>query len=155
MKKLITLVALLFTVMISSTASAADWVWLYSDEYQTIYVDNNSIQRDYNYSGYVFRAFVKTVYNDAGRKRMIDDLRSSDITLPREIYNLSFIVELDYFKRANRMSYTAVMSAVFYDHDGNSIPGTGGSLSELQWEIISPDTINELMFYKIFARLPK
>ena len=57
--KFFTLVALLCTVMISSTAMAANWVWIYSDKNFTIYVDNNSIRRDYNYSGYVFRAFTK------------------------------------------------------------------------------------------------
>lgn len=84
MKKFIAIVALLCAVMVSSTASAADWVWIYSDNDYTIYVDNNSIRRDYNYSGYVFRAFTKTVYSDAGRNKEIERWRSSGLTFPKK-----------------------------------------------------------------------
>ena len=154
MKKFIALVVMLCVVLVSSTASAADWVWVLSDEDSTVYVDNNSIRRDYNYRGYVFRAFIKWVYSDAGRNKMIEGWRSSGISLPREIYNLSHDIKFFYFKEENGINCFDILSSVSYDRDGNTIPEMSFSYSELQWRIIPPDTIVERMFDVIRARVP-
>ena len=154
MKKLIVLVALLCTVMISSTAAAANWVWIYSDEYCTVYVDNNSIRRDRNYSGYVFRAFTKWILSDAGRNRAIEQWRANGRPLPRGIYNLSERIALCYFKMSDGMKYFDNIEAVFYTHDGNTIPEMGYSRNELKWNIVTPDSIGEAEFDAIYARVP-
>lgn len=107
MKKFFALVALLCTVMISSTA---------------IYVDNNSIRRDYNYSGYVFRAFVKQIFNEAGRKKAIESWLTNGEPLPKGIYNLSHDVSLEYFKTSGGIKYWSSLDSVYYTHDGNTIP---------------------------------
>ena len=155
MKKFFVLVALLCTLMISSTTMAANWVWIYSDDHFTIYVDNNSIRRDYNYSGYVFRAFVKQIFSDAGRNKAIDNYRASDKPLPRGIYNLSHYVSLEYFKISGGIKYWSSLDSVYYTHDGNTIPEMGYSFNSIQqWFIISPDTVGEAKFDAISARVP-
>lgn len=155
MKKFIALVALLCTVMISSTAAAANWVWIRSDDKFTHYVDNNSIRRDYNYSGYVFRAFVKIIYNEAGRNWQIEDWRTKfGEPLPRGIYSLSHEVALMYFKAADGMKYFDFVTGVFYTRDGNTIPEMGGSKNSPQWKIVTPDSIAEALFDAIYARVP-
>ena len=154
MKKFFALVALLCTVMISSTAMAANWVWLYSDDAQTIYVDNDSIRHDRNYSGYVFRAFVKWIYNDEGRKRIIERRRAKGQPLPKGIYNLANEVDLYYFKTGDGVKYFDIVNTVWHTHDGNSIPELDFSRNEPQWSIISPGIINEAIFDAIYARVP-
>ena len=154
MKKFFALVALMCTVMISSTALAANWVWLYSDSAYTIYVDNDSICRDRNYSGYVFRAFVKFIYNDVGRNRVIERLRSQGQSLPKGIYNLADSTQLLYFKVADGIKYFSVVNLVWHTRDGKPIPEMDFSRSEPQWSIISSGTINEVIFKKVSARVP-
>lgn len=154
-KKLIVLVALMCTVMISSTAAAAaNWVWIYSTNEVTVYVDNNSIRRDYNYSGYVFRAFTKWVYSDAGRNRAIEYYRTEGLPLPRGIYNFSHHIALEYFKAADGMKYNYTVKCICYTHDGKTIPEMGFSNSELNWKLITPDTTAEAIFDAIYARVP-
>ena len=154
MKKFFALVALICTVMISSTAMAANWVWLYSDSAYTIYVDNDSIRRDKNYSGYVFRAFVKWFYNDVGRNKIIENWRSKGKSIPDGLYNLSDCVELYYFKSGDGMKYYDIIKAIWHTRDGNTIPEMEYSSNELQWKIVSPGTINEAIFDAIRARVP-
>lgn len=155
MKKLIVLVALLCTVMISSTAAAAaNWVWIYSDDRFTIYVDNNSIRRDYNHSGYVFRAFVKWIYSDAGRNTRIEWYRENAESLPRGIYSLSHSIHLDYFKVSDGIKYHCTVERVCYTHDGNLIPDMGFSTDSPQWSLVQPDSIGEALFDAIRARVP-
>ena len=155
MKKFLALVVMLCAVMISSTAVAAtNWVWIYSDEYLTVWVDNNSIRRDYNYQGYVFRAFTKFVYSAAGRNRVIENERSSGRFVSRGMYNLSHSIDLFYFKAGDSMNYFDVINAVGYTHDGNIIPDMGVSKDSIYWTIIQPDTVGEEIFNKVRARIP-
>ncbi len=147
MKKFIALVVVLCAVMISSSASAmASWRWIYYDKYRTIYVDKNSIRRDYNYRGYVFRAFVKWIHSEAGRQKEIEHYRSNGLPLPRGIYNLSDTVELYYFKEENGIKYCDMLNCVFYDNKGNAIPDMGFSKNTLKWNVITPDTLGEWIF---------
>lgn len=153
MKKFIALVVMLCAVLISSTASAAaDWVWIYSDEYRTIYVDNNSIRRDDNYRDYVFRAFVKWVYSDAGRNKQIEWYNSRGL-FPKGIYNISHDIYLDYFKIKNGVNYTGFLNRVCYDSNGNVISELGYSYSEPRWDIIQPDSIGETIFNAVRERV--
>ena len=156
MKKFFALVALVCTVMISSTAmAAANWVWIYSDKDYTIYVDNNSIRRDYNYSDYVFRAFVKWIYSDTGRNKTIERWRSNDKPLPRGIYNLSHDIRLEYFKASGGIKYHTIVNCVYYNHDGNKIHDMSFSYSTLpQWFVITPESIGEAIFDAVYARVP-
>ena len=154
MKKFFVLVVLLCTVMISSTAAAANWVWIYSDSRFTIYVDNDSIRRDYNYSGYVFRAFVKWIYNDKGRNIKIEQRRAKGLSIPREMYNLSHCVSLEYFKVVGGMKYSAEFNSIYYTHDGITIPELEYSPVAPQWDLITPDSIGEAEFDAVYARVP-
>lgn len=132
----------------------ANWIWIYSDDKYTIYVDNSSIQRDYNYSGYVFRAFLKWVYSDEGRKKVIEQRRSSGMLLPKEIYNLSNSIELCYYKELNGIKYESVLHCTYYTYNGDTIPEMSFSFDSPRWHIIPPDTIGEWVFNMIRARIP-
>ena len=155
MKKFISSVVLLCAVMISSPASAeADWVWVYSDEYYAIWVDNNSIRRDRNYSGYVFRAFVRWDYSEAGRDQMIKIFLSKGVSLPKGYNNLSHRISLEYFKEESGIKRQATMILTTHDQNGNVISVHDISNYPPQWAIIPPDTLGELIFDTIRARVP-
>ena len=155
MKKFIALIVVLCAVMISSTtASAANWVWIYSNDYFTVYVDNSSIRRDYNYHGYVFRAFIKKVYTDAGRRNHIEFFRSRGF-VPHGIYNLAYDITLQYFKAENGIKYVAILNCTAYDHNGDTISEISSSDTyPPQWVIIPPDSVGEAIFDTIYARVP-
>ncbi len=150
MKKFIALVVVLCVVMISSTVSAAaNWKRIYSDEYMIVYVDCTSIRYDSNYSGQVFRAFLKLIYSDAGRQKEIEKWRSSGF-VPRGVYNLSSSKSLIYFKAENSLKYFDSINGNFYTHDGDIIPEMGFSKNVLKWTIIPPETIVEIIFDKVY-----
>ena len=155
MKKFIVLVVLLFALMIFSTASAeADWIWIYSDEYQTIWVDNNSISRDRNYSGYVFRAFVRWDYSKAGRDQIIKNILLTGVPLPKGYNNLSHRIGLEYFKEESGIKRRATMILTTHDKNGNIISVHDISNYPPQWVIIPPNTLGELIFDSIHVRVP-
>ena len=56
MKKFFLLaVVLLILISPTVTKAAANWIWIHSDAYRTIWIDNNSIERgDYNHDFNVF-----------------------------------------------------------------------------------------------------
>lgn len=151
MKKICLLVVMLCGLMFlsMSTVSAADWGWVYSNEGGTVYVDNNSIRRDSNKSGYVFYAFIKDVYSEAGKKVIIEDMRKQGIA---GIQNISFTLKLEYFKLDNGIKYHATLSGIFYDSKGNPIKEIKNG--KLNWQTITPDTYNETLFDNVRARVP-
>ena len=155
MKKFIALVVMLCAVLVSSTASAAaDWVWVCSNEYFTIYADNNSIRRDYNHGGYVFCAFTKEIYSEEGRTTAIESYRSKGKTVPQWLYNMSYLIKLQYFKEENGFKYFGFLFVVLYDHDGNVIDSSENSYSEIKWSMIPPGSMLEKEFDVIRARVP-
>ncbi len=154
MKNFIALVVMLCAVLVSLTASAADWVWVASNKEHTIYVDNNSIRRDYNYPGYVFRAFTKKIYSETGRNRAIEHYRSKGSPVPQWIYNMSHSINLEYFKEENEIKYCGLLHVVLYDHDGKVIDSVENPYSEIKWNIIPPETMFGKEFDAIRARVP-
>lgn len=155
MKKFIALVVMFYALIIPSTVSAdADWVWIYSDEYYTIWVDNNSIRRDRKYPGYFFRAFVRWDYSEAGRNQLIEILLSSGKTLPKGYKNLSHRISLEYFKEESGFKRQATMILTTHDENGNVIGVHDISKYPPQWSIIPSDTLGELIFDTIRARVP-
>ena len=155
MKKIFALVVLLCAVMISSTAAAAaNWVWIYSDEDYTIYVDKNSIRRDYNYPGYVFRAFVRWIFTETGRQKKLEQCRSLGIYLSKKCYDLSSMIYLEYFKEINGLKYTCTTKVISHDSEGNYIPELSVSKDTLNWNVITPDSVGEAIFDNIQARVP-
>lgn len=152
MKKFIAIVVMLCAVLFSSTASAtADWVWIYSNDNFTVYVDNNSIRRDYNYSGYVFRAFTKWMWSQSHIDKYF---RSKGEVPPKEFYNLSYSINLEYYKDENGIKYTATANSTCYTRDRKVIPEMSSSNDTLKWIIIPPDSVIERVFDTIRARVP-
>lgn len=154
MKKFIALVVVLCVVIISSPASASDWGWIYSNDYLTIYVDNSSLRRDYNYRGYVFRVFIKFLYSDKGRKKEIEYYRSNKKPLPREIYNLSYDIYLAYFKEENGIKYCDFVNRTSYTNNGENILDRNYSHDYPRWYIITPDSVGEVIFGAVHAKVP-
>ena len=153
MKKFLALVVMICAVMISSTASAADyWLSIYSDDNLTVYIDNDSIHRDYNYSDYVFCAFVKQSFSDAKRQKMIDWYLARGAH-SRQIYNFSHTVGLVYFKLENGIKRIATMQLVAYTHTGEPISEMSFSRSSPEWNVVVPDSIGEQEFNIAYSRI--
>ena len=93
MKKIFCLtVVLMILISPTITKAVANWVWVASDDKVTIWIDNNSIDRDSN----GFFAYFKDTYSDAGRNRQIEDRRSAGVSVSG-YYNLSETIRFSYF----------------------------------------------------------
>lgn len=153
MRKICLIGILLCAVMISSTSpafAAADWVWMYSDHLGTRYVDNNSIRRDADKKpGYVFHAFLKDVYTEAGKDDLIERMRSQGIT---GIQNVASMTYLQYYKEDNNVRYYATAMVTF--HDANGIEIKKIKNNTLSWQYVVSGTVEELKFDNIRARVP-
>ena len=155
MKKFIALVVLLCAVLVSSTALAADWVWIYSDEFVTIYVDNNSIRRDYNYSGYVFRAYTKMVYSEAGLEKLIEQYLKNNVPInTKKAKKILHSISLTYFKDDDGIKHGSIVLAAHYDKQENFIPEMSFSVDKPNWHIAPPDSMAEAVFDAIRVRVP-
>ena len=132
---------------ILSSANAAKWVWIYSDDYRSVWVDNNSISRGSYSSGYDFKAFIKFTYSKAGRQNTISNWKGER---PRGLNNLSHSVLLCYFKKYNGIKYWDSTIQTYYDQNGNIIKEY--KQDSIDWQTIKPDTIGEEMYDNIYAR---
>lgn len=147
MKKIFLLATLLIIFIFPLKANAeANWIWVYSDEYSSIWIDNNSINRDSN----VFFAYFKYTYSDAGVSREFEIRRS--IGLPVDgYYNLSHSIKFVYFKNENGINYSASMEYVDYDKNGKVLDRA--SWNDFDWRRIILDSIGGAMYDAAYARL--
>ena len=143
---------MLCALLLSSTVSAAvDWVFIGNDNDLSLdYVDSNSIRRDNNRRG-VFHAFIKNVYTDAGREYWLKEFAQQGLDTG-ELQSVASVTYLQYYKLADGLKYYATSNIVFHDADGLALKRL--SNDRLKWTIITPDTIEELLFDFIAARLP-
>ena len=147
MKKIFLLaVVLLILISPTVTKAAADWVWVASDDYQTIWIDNNSIGRDSN----GFFAYFKETYSNEGQNRLIEQRRSNGF-YASGFYNLSEHVSFIYFKNSGRTKYYSIMGDVYYDKNGNVL--VSDSWNNFDWQRIIPDTVGEAKYDAAWARV--
>ena len=147
------LITTIMLIINTTTALAADWVWIYSDDYCTICVDNDSIRRIPSQYGYVFRAFIKWTYSYAGVQQEIEQYAVNDSPLPKDIKNLSYEIKLNYFKYENDLKHIGYMKNVSYNYKGEIISEMGYSYDTPQWRMIVPDSIGEIIFDNVKSRV--
>ena len=147
MKKIF-LLSMLFMIFIlpANVNAASNWIWVGSDDYETIWIDNNSIGRDNN----GFFAYFKETYSDAGRNRIIESRRSSGLSVSG-FYNLSERVSFIYFKSSGKIKYFTIMGSAFYDKNGNVLDSY--SLNYFNWDRVIPDTYAEAKYEAAYARV--
>lgn len=144
MKKIFLLATLMIIFIFPLKANAtANWVWVYSDEYFSIWIDNNSIGRDRN----GFFAYFKHTYSDAGVSRVIET-RRLDV---QEYYNLSYSITFNYFKNENGIKYYTFMDGVDYDKTGNIIDSF--SMDDFNWSRVIPGSMGAIMYDAAYARV--
>lgn len=147
MKKIF-LLSTLFMILIFSAKvnAAANWVWVYSDDYETIWIDNNSIGRD----NYGFFAYFKWTYSDAGRNKRIEERRSKGLSVSG-YYNLSHSVDFIYFNNQGRIKYLSNMGCAEYDKNGKILDSW--SDNNFNWHRIIPDSMGEVTYDAAYARV--
>lgn len=134
MKKLFLLVVMLCTVMISSTAAAADWkLAAFEPRIGTIFIDPDSgwdISNflDMGYRGYYVQALFKIFYNDAGRNALMELRRSSGLPITPQIQNASYSIALLTFKSSGNGIQFNVSGIVFFTSNGRAIPEMSDSV---------------------------
>ena len=147
MKKIF-LLSVVLAILISPavTKAAADWVWVYSDEYQTTWIDNNSIGRD----GNGFFAYFKITFSDAGRNRVIENRRSAGLPISG-YYNLSEVIRFLYFKNSGGIKYISSMGDIDYDKNGKILDSF--STNNFNWQRVIPDTYGEVEYDAAWERV--
>ena len=147
MKKIF-LLSVVLAILISPavTKAAADWGWVYSDEYQTTWIDNNSIGRD----GNGFFAYFKITFSDAGRNRVIENRRSAGLPISG-YYNLSEVIRFLYFKNSGGIKYISSMGDIDYNKNGKILDSW--STNYFNWERIIPDTLGAVEYDAAWERV--
>ena len=142
------LLATLLVILIfpAVTKAAANWIWVYSDDYVSLWIDNNSIGRDSN----GFFAYLKTTYSDAGRNRLIEGRHSADLSV-NGFHNLSQDKSFCYFKNSGNIKYFSILESVYYDKNGTVLDSY--STNNLDWHRIVSDTYIETMYDAVYARV--
>lgn len=147
MKKIILLSALLIILIFPvKINAAANWIWVYSDDYRTLWIDNNSIGRDSN----GFFAYFAWTYSDAGRNKFIEERRSHGLSVSG-YYNLSHSINFVYFTNSGVIRYSSLMGYIDYDKNGNILDSW--STNNFNWQRIIPDSHAETMYDAAYARV--
>ena len=147
MKKIFLLaVVMLILNLPTVTKAAANWIWVYSDDYFSIWIDNNSVGRDSN----GFFAYFKWTYSNAGRNKIIEHRRSHNESISG-FYNLHNCVRFKYFKNYGGIKYSSLMEYIFYDKNGNILDSL--SVNFFYWDRVTPDTYAEAEYDAAFARV--
>lgn len=147
MKKFFLLSALLmFLIFPAKVNSAANWVWIYSDSYETFWIDNNSIGRDSN----GFFAYFKETYRDAGKNRIIEFLRSNGLSV-NGYYDLSNSIWFIYFKNSGRTKYLTTMRYAYYSKNGTVLDSW--STNNFNWQRVIPSSYGETKYDAAYARV--
>ena len=147
MKKIILLLALVIILIFPiKTHATANWGWVDSDDYRTLWIDNNSIGLDNN----GFFAYFKETFSDSGVNREVEMRRSRGKSV-NGFYNLSNYVAFVYFKNSGRIKYLSVMGIAYYDKNGNVLDSD--SWNNFTWSRIIPDTYGETMYDAAYSRI--
>ena len=87
-------------ICIFSSANAANWIWIFSNEDKTIWVDNNSIRSGKYNSHYDFSAFMKYTYSQSGSRKRISQLNDAGV---RDISSETCLI---FFVKKNNIKFT-------------------------------------------------
>lgn len=133
------LVTLLIIIMSATTALAANWQQIYTDnDDNMIYFDTESVQishMDSTRETVTFSGVFRMEYSKRGRDALIDWYRNYSI-VPAGIENLSYDVSTIQFKKEGDKRYYHISERISYDAYGSQITGMHYSNSEPSWQEI-------------------
>ena len=152
MRKIFLAVLLIF-MMSASTALAANWTQVYTDDNENvIYFDTDSVQvtsitetRDL----VTFSATFRMDYSDKGRKALIDWYRDYSI-VPAGIENLSYDVSTIHFKKEGDKRFYRISERVSYNSSGSQITGMHYTDTTDNWQEISVASVVDVEYYNAF-----
>ena len=127
--KRVFLAALMIFILSASTALAATWQHIYTDQNDNeIYFDTDSVQitsMDSTREDVTFSGVFRMEYSQRGRTALIDWYRDYSI-MPRGIENLSYDVTTIQFKRDGDKRYYRIAERVSYT-------ATGAQLTDMHY----------------------
>lgn len=133
------LATLLVIVMSVTTAFAANWQQIYTDnDDNAIYFDTDSVQItqiDSTREDVTFSGVFRMEYSNRGREALIDWYRNYSI-VPAGIENLSYDITTIQFKREGDKRYYHISDRDSYTASGAEISGMHYRNSEPNWQEI-------------------
>lgn len=132
MRKIFLSITFLFLMILTTTASAANWVSFGSDNFGNEYfIDTLSVNVEENgLDLLIFNADFKTVFSDEGRKVFSND------TLGEAISNCSF-------QKKGRIKLISTVSTKFYALDGTVISEDD---EQSTWQAVKPNSLLQVMY---------
>ena len=133
------LTALVLIMMCASTALAANWQQIYTDQNDNeIYFDTDSVQissMTEDRDDVTFSAQFRMNYSERGRKALIDWYRDYSI-VPKGIETLSHDISTIQFKKDGNKRYYRIAERISYNAAGYSIEGMHYNGANDKWKEI-------------------
>ena len=132
MKKFFVSIIFLCGMILTTTASAANWVSFGSDNFGNEYfIDTLSVHvEESGLDLLVFNADFKTVFSDEGRKVFSND-------------TLSEAISVCSFKKKDRIKLISTVSTKFYALDGTVISEDD---KQSLWQAVKPNSLLQVMY---------
>ena len=147
------LTTLLVMMMSATTALAAYWAQIYTDDNDNvIYFDADSVQiisMTGNRDSVTFSAKFRMDYSDKGRDALIAWYRDYSI-MPERIENLSYDVTTIHFKKDGDKRYYCISERVSYDSYGSQIEGMHYTNAATDWQEIPVASVVDVEYYNAF-----
>lgn len=140
-------------MLLASTALAADWVQIYTDEndnavfFDTDSVAVSSITGDRNSA--TFSAKFRMKYSDKGRNALIDWYRNNSI-MPRDILSLSYDVTTINFRKTGDKREYYIAERVSYTADGRVLEDMHFVNANPTWQNIPVASIVDVEYFETF-----
>lgn len=152
--KRIFLATLLIFMMSATTALAANWQQIYTDnDDNTVFFDTGSVNAAWqgtNTQGsrdVVFSAVFRMNYSNKGRDALIDWYRNYSI-VPAGIENLSYDVSKIQFKREGEKRYYHISDRTSYTANGSQISSMHYTNSTPNWQEIPVGSVIDVEYYE-------
>lgn len=142
------LATLLVVMMITSTALAADWEQIYTDEYENkIFFDTSSVKTAVNDGiNATFSATFRIEYSAQGREALIDWYRYNSI-VPRDIETVSYQFETINFRKSGDMRNYYMITSTAYRADGSVIEDMQFTNPNPTWQDVPLNSLLEVEYY--------
>lgn len=142
---------LLVVMMIATTALAANWQQIYTDQNDNvIYFDTDSVKVsaiDSTRKDATFSAVYRMDYSDKGRQALIDWYRDYSI-MPAGIENLSYDISTIQFKREGDKRFYYIAERVSYTAGGSEISGMHYTDSDMNWQEIPVGSVIDVQYFE-------
>lgn len=150
MKKFFAWVTVIVTVLSLNftMTQAAQWDFLIDmPPYSTYYIESSSVFCDeLRDNEVIFHAFLKSVYTDEGRRKVLKRFRDDYGYLPDGATKITHSIFLEYFKWSKGVKYYTIDSETICQADGTIVRELSSRRSFHDWKVIVPGTISDTLF---------